>query len=114
VDDLEVSSKSGDLRQRRQAQPPIEIDGIQVIAPAHVAAGLKSVLKAAEVTIKEPGLLRAFRALFHLNQFDGIDCPGCAWPDSDHERSLNEYCENGVKAIAEEATAKLLHAGVLP
>lgn len=106
VADLEVSSESGHLCQRRQAQPPIEIDGIQVTAPAHVAAGLKSVLKAAEVTIKEPGLVRGITALSHLNQFDGIDCPGCAWPDPDHERSLNEYCENGVKAIAEEATAK--------
>ena len=33
------------------------------------------------------------------------DCPGCAWPDPDDERSkMGEYCENGMKAIAEEAT----------
>ena len=63
-------------------------------------------LKAAEFTLKEPGLVRGIAALSRLNQFDGIDCPGCAWPDPDQERSLNEYCENGVKAIAEEATAK--------
>jgi molybdopterin-dependent oxidoreductase alpha subunit len=44
--------------------------------------------------------------LSRLNQFDGIDCPGCAWPDPDHHRALNEYCENGVKAVAEEATSK--------
>lgn len=50
--------------------------------------------------------MRGVNALAHLNQFEGIDCPGCAWPDPDHQRSLNEYCENGVKAIAEEATAK--------
>ena len=89
-----------------QAQPPIETDAIQIGAPAHVAAGLKSVLKAAEFTLKEPGLMRGVAALTHLNQFDGIDCPGCAWPDPDHERAFNEYCENGVKAIAEEATSK--------
>ena len=88
------------------AQPPIETDSIQITPPARVAAGLKSVLKATEVTLKEPGLVRGVAALSRLNQFDGIDCPGCAWPDPDHERSLNEYCENGVKAIAEEATAK--------
>jgi molybdopterin-dependent oxidoreductase alpha subunit len=64
------------------------------------------VLKAAEFTLKEPGLVRGIAALSRLNQFDGIDCPGCAWPDPDQDRSLNEYCENGVKAIAEEATAK--------
>jgi len=50
--------------------------------------------------------VRGIAALSRLNQFDGIDCPGCAWPDPDHDRAVNEYCENGVKAIAEEATAK--------
>ena len=90
----------------RASQPPIDTDTIQVTAPARIAAGLKSVLKAAEFTIKEPGLVRGIAALTHLNQFEGIDCPGCAWPDPDHERSLNEFCENGVKAIAEEATTK--------
>ena len=44
--------------------------------------------------------------LARLNQFEGFDCPGCAWPDPDNERSSNEYCENGAKAIAEEATSK--------
>jgi molybdopterin-dependent oxidoreductase alpha subunit len=88
------------------AQPPMEADGIRILAPPRVAAGLQSVLKAAEVTLKEPGLVRGIAALSRLNQFDGIDCPGCAWPDPDHDRSLNEYCENGVKAIAEEATSK--------
>ena len=88
------------------AQPPIEADGVRIATPPRVAAGLQSVLKAAEVTLKEPGLVRGIAALSRLNQFDGIDCPGCAWPDPDHDRSLNEYCENGVKAIAEEATSK--------
>jgi len=88
------------------AQPPIEADGVRIATPPRVAAGLQSVLKAAEVTLKEPGLVRGIAALSRLNQFDGIDCPGCAWPDPDHDRSVNEYCENGVKAIAEEATSK--------
>ena len=90
----------------RAAQPPMDTETIQVTPPPRHAAGLKSVLKAAEVTIKGPGLVRGIAALTQLNQFDGIDCPGCAWPDPDHERSLNEFCENGVKAIAEEATTK--------
>lgn len=105
VPDLEISEKESSLNTR-SAQPPIEIDGIRISEPARVAAGLQSVLKAAEFTIKEPGIVRGVTALSHLNQFDGTDCPGCAWPDPDQERSLNEYCENGVKAIAEEATAK--------
>lgn len=40
-----------------------------------------------------------------LNQKGGIDCPSCAWPDPDGKRSgFAEYCENGIKAIADEAT----------
>lgn len=89
-----------------RGQPPIETDSIRITQPARVAAGLKSVLKAAKVAFEEPGLVRGIATLVRLNQFDGIDCPGCAWPDPDQDRSLNEYCENGVKAIAEEATAK--------
>lgn len=101
-----------DAHQRREgtevphALPPVETDAIRISSPAQVAAGLKSVLKAAEFTVKEPGLVRGVAALSRLNQFDGIDCPGCAWPDPDQDRALNEYCENGVKAIAEEATSK--------
>ena len=54
---------------------------------------------------------RGFKALAKLNQKDGFDCPGCAWPDPDGHRSpIAEYCENGAKAIAEEATTKKLHA----
>jgi molybdopterin-dependent oxidoreductase alpha subunit len=106
VPELETARESPGLRERPSAQPPVETDGIEVTAPAQLAAGLTSVLKAAQFTMKEPGLVRGVAALSHLNQFDGTDCPGCAWPDPDHERSLNEYCENGVKAIAEEATSK--------
>ncbi|MFN5885326.1 MAG: molybdopterin-dependent oxidoreductase, partial [Bacteroidota bacterium] len=53
--------------------------------------------------------VRGMKALLKLNQKDGFDCPGCAWPDPDDERSpIAEYCENGAKAIAEEATTKAL------
>ena len=44
--------------------------------------------------------------LSHANQKGGFDCPGCAWPDPDDERSAFEYCENGAKAVAEEATTR--------
>src|SRR6201995_4430830 len=43
--------------------------------------------------------------LSHMNQPDGFDCPGCAWPDPKHTSSF-EFCENGVKAVTWEATAK--------
>jgi molybdopterin-dependent oxidoreductase alpha subunit len=52
----------------------------------------------------EAGVIRGTRALLRVNQKEGFDCPGCAWPDPDDRRSLVEFCENGAKAVAEEAT----------
>lgn len=51
----------------------------------------------------------AVKTMFKINQKGGFDCPGCAWPDPDDDRSaLGEYCENGIKAIAEEAQNKVI------
>jgi molybdopterin-dependent oxidoreductase alpha subunit len=51
------------------------------------------------------GVRRGTRTLLSLNQADGFDCPGCAWPDpSPDQRSHAEFCENGAKAAAWEAT----------
>ncbi|UWF60748.1 FdhF/YdeP family oxidoreductase [Brucella sp. 2716] len=47
--------------------------------------------------------LAGARALLKANQPDGFDCPGCAWGDPEHGSSF-EFCENGVKAVAWEAT----------
>jgi molybdopterin-dependent oxidoreductase alpha subunit len=49
--------------------------------------------------------VRAGQTLLKLNQAEGFDCPGCAWPEPDH-RSAFEFCENGTKAVAAEATRK--------
>jgi len=48
---------------------------------------------------------KGLRTLLSQNQPDGFDCPGCAWPDREHTSTF-EFCENGVKAVAAEATAK--------
>lgn len=91
-------------------EAPAELTGhLKIGAPSSAAAGLKGVAVAVQHVLREMGPGRAAKALFSLNQHGGIDCPGCAWPDPDDERSkLGEYCENGAKAIAEEATAKRL------
>ncbi len=49
--------------------------------------------------------LKGAKTLLSANQPDGFDCPGCAWPDRDHASTF-EFCENGVKAVAAEATAR--------
>jgi len=46
-----------------------------------------------------PGLL------LRTNKPDGFDCPGCAWPDKDHTSTF-QFCENGAKAVAWEATKR--------
>lgn len=93
------------------AENPERFTGLKLIAPKLVAAGTPAVLSSVRHILSEMGLSRALKALHSLNQKDGYDCPGCAWPDPDGERSsLGEYCENGVKAIAEEATSKKLTA----
>ena len=50
--------------------------------------------------------MRGARTLLKVNQSGGVDCPGCAWPEPDRERSHFEFCENGAKHIADEATTK--------
>lgn len=69
------------------------------------AGGLTAVVSAARHATRHMGVLRAVRTLGRVNRKDGFDCPGCAWPDPEH-RSMFEFCENGAKAVAEEATTK--------
>jgi molybdopterin-dependent oxidoreductase alpha subunit len=57
------------------------------------------------LALRQMGPVRTARTLRRLNQEGGFDCPGCAWPEPDH-RSPFEFCENGVKAVAEEATER--------
>lgn len=73
------------------------------------AVGLPAIVSSFRYALGEGGLIRGLKALGKMNQKDGFDCPSCAWPDPDDERSgIAEYCENGAKAIAEEITTKKL------
>lgn len=89
--------------------PPEKFTGLKTSQPKEVAAGMPAVISSAKHIFGEAGVSRGLKALFDVNQKGGFDCPGCAWPDPDDERSkIGEYCENGAKAIAEEATRKKL------
>ena len=93
------------------AENPETFLNLKLSKPKTVAAGLPAVLISARHVFGAMGVGRGMKALLKLNQKDGYDCPGCAWPDPDDERSpIAEYCENGAKAIAEEATTKALWA----
>ena len=76
---------------------------LQISEPPKYAAGMKAVKIALGNIFHVMPKGKAFHVLNRLNQKEGVDCPGCAWPDPAHRSKLGEYCENGVKAIAEEA-----------
>lgn len=75
----------------------------------HAAAGLKALLVTAEHVLQKTGVVRGVRVLSALNQTDGFDCPGCAWPDP-VDRARAEFCENGAKAALDEATTRRVTA----
>ena len=90
---------------------PEKLTGLKLGKIKKSAGGLPAVVSAIRQVTGEAGLVRGWKALKKLNQKDGFMCPSCAWPDPDDERKrFTEYCENGAKAIAEEATAKKLDA----
>ncbi|XHR96488.1 FdhF/YdeP family oxidoreductase [Mucilaginibacter sp. UC70_90] len=91
------------------AENPEELLDLKITHPKDWAAGIPAVTVAMVDILKETGLARGIEGLFHMNKKSGFDCSGCAWPDPDDDRSaLAEYCENGAKALAEEATTKKL------
>jgi len=86
------------------AQPPLEARPPELSTPREVAGGVPAVLSSLQHAWHEMGPLRGTQLLLKVNQKHGFDCPGCAWPDPDAERSVAEFCENGAKAVAEEGT----------
>ncbi|HEV7350779.1 FdhF/YdeP family oxidoreductase [Telluribacter sp.] len=94
-----------------QAENPTRLTGLKLDKPYATAAGLEAVAVSMRTVYEEAGVNRGLKALFKLNQKGGFDCPSCAWPDPDgHRSAIAEYCENGAKAVAEEATEKALFA----
>jgi molybdopterin-dependent oxidoreductase alpha subunit len=76
------------------------------IKKAKAAGGIPAILATVKALSEETGLVRGARTMLHVNQTGGVDCPGCAWPEPDEHRSTFEFCENGAKHIADEATTK--------
>ncbi len=90
-------------------QNPEEFTGLRKGRILKTAAGFSAIFYSGKKIFGEAGFFRGLKALWQLNKKGGYDCPSCAWPDPDDERSsLGEFCENGVRAVAEEATSKKL------
>jgi molybdopterin-dependent oxidoreductase alpha subunit len=82
--------------------PEAEETSLRVGAVPSVAGGLKALAQTVR-QVRHIGFFRGVGLLRDVNQKGGFDCPGCAWPEP-QERSVAEFCENGAKAVAEEAT----------
>src|SRR6266850_626399 len=77
-----------------------------VFEPYESPAGGWGALRATAHALREQSVvLKGSKALLSMNQPDGFDCPGCAWPDPKHTSSF-EFCENGAKAVSFELTKR--------
>ena len=91
------------------AKTPEDFLNLKTTQRPENSVGFSSIKKAVGQVSKYMKPSDAFKLALKMNQKGGFDCPGCAWPDPDDERSsLGEFCENGIKAIAEEAQNKTI------
>ncbi|HEY0293343.1 MAG TPA: CbbBc protein, partial [Hansschlegelia sp.] len=72
---------------------------------SHAAGGWGALRSCGKHLLKSGSAITGAMTLLKANQADGFDCPGCAWGDPEHGSSF-EFCENGVKAVSWEATAR--------
>lgn len=82
---------------------------LRISKPKKTAVGIPGIVHAMQISLEQMGPLRSAETLLRVNQKKGFDCPGCAWPESER-RHLAEFCENGAKAVAEEATKRRVSA----
>lgn len=82
---------------------PPDHNRLRLSKPKKQAAGVPAVISSGKHSLKKMGITRTVKTLAMVNQKSGFDCPGCAWPDPEH-RTYFEFCENGAKAVADEAT----------
>ncbi|WSK52675.1 FdhF/YdeP family oxidoreductase [Streptomyces albidoflavus] len=88
------------------------VDDLSVTPPKTWATGVPAVTHALEYALGQTSVRRTALTLLNINQAKGFDCPGCAWPEpAPGKRHRNEYCENGGKHIADEATSRRVTAG---
>ena len=106
---MSENSRIGRMLDPWRGAPTTEVDpvDVEVHRRRKKAAGVEAVAVAMNRSAGQMGPLRSVATLARLNQAHGFDCMGCAWPDPDPEhRSFAEFCENGAKAVAEEATKR--------
>ncbi|MDR3660622.1 MAG: hypothetical protein P4L86_09530, partial [Mycobacterium sp.] len=94
------------VRDGRDADADYDERDVKVTGPKPEAAGVKAVMVSMQRGLQQMGPVRTAETLTRINQRHGFDCPGCAWPEEPGGRKIAEFCENGAKAVAEEATRR--------
>ena len=90
----------------------IDESKLTVTKPKTKAVGIPAVVNSLKISLEQMGPLRSVQTLLAVNQVDGFDCMGCAWPEHE-KRNAAEFCENGAKAVAEEGTRRRVTPRVL-
>lgn len=90
-------------REEARAITPPDNTPLKIKKPKSIAAGIPAANSSLIHGIKKMGVTKTIKTLITVNQPDGFDCPGCAWPDPKNASAF-EFCENGAKAVADEAT----------
>ncbi len=91
--------------EKTQPEIPAALGDLEVGEMKTTAAGMTAIKQSIEFAYGEMGVWRGTQTLLKLNQKGGIDCQSCAWADPE-KRTFAEFCENGAKALADEATNK--------
>ena len=93
------------------ARPAPKVDkgdrDLKVSEPETWATGIPAAVNALKNGVEQMGVVRTARTLLKVNQVGGFDCQSCAWPDeSPDKRKMLAFCENGARAVADEATVR--------
>ena len=84
------------MRGEPRARTPEDRIPLKLTKPKTKAAGIPAVTSSVLHGLKKMGVVKTARTLRMVNQKEGFDCPGCAWPDPEH-RTAFEFCENGAR-----------------
>ena len=90
------------MQEPSEGVTPVDSNPLRLSKIKKTAAGIPAAISSLNHGIRKMGVAKTVKTLLMVNQKDGFDCPGCAWPDPEHRTSF-EFCENGAKAVADEA-----------
>lgn len=90
------------MQEPSEGVTPVDSNPLRLSKVKKTAAGIPAAISSLSHGIRKMGVSKTVKTLLMVNQKDGFDCPGCAWPDPEHRTSF-EFCENGAKAVADEA-----------